>query len=185
MASGPMNTTVIELALQRLGETFIYHADVELLLVGGAAGMVTGVLPPSRTTTDCDVMVCAPARAMEAVERAAEVVAAEMGLSERWLNSDVQIRLDALPDGWESRRVLAGSWGRLRVWAASRVDLIAMKVLAGRAQDLEDLRVLRVRQDDVVFVRRYLDAVGLKGAAAEQIADAVELLTSLKIHDHE
>jgi hypothetical protein len=51
-----MNTTAVERALKKLGERFSYHTEVELLLVGGAAGMLTGLLPPARTTTDCDVM---------------------------------------------------------------------------------------------------------------------------------
>ncbi|MFZ4575111.1 MAG: DUF6036 family nucleotidyltransferase [Phycisphaerales bacterium] len=180
-----MDTTTVEHALTRLGERFSYHSQVELLLVGGAACMLTGLLPPSRTTSDCDVMAYTPESAMGAVESAAEEVAKELGLARTWLNSNVQLRRDALPDGWESRRVWVGTWGRLRVFAASRVDLIAMKVLAGRAQDLEDIRSMKPRPDDVEFVRRYLDELPAKGTSPTQITDARELLTSLEVHDRE
>lgn len=180
-----MNTTAVERALQLLGERFTYHTQVELLLVGGAAGMLTGLLPPSRTTTDCDVMVYVPENAMGAIEVAAEHVARELGLAAKWLNSDVQIRPDALPDGWQTRRIRIGTWGQLSVFAVSRVDLIAMKVLAGRAQDLEDIRSMKPHPDDVEFVLRYLDGLLAKGTTPVQIAEAREVLESLEIHDHE
>lgn len=119
-----------------------------------------------------------------AMEVFAAEVAAELGLAETWLNSDVQLRRDALPDGWETRRTLIGSWGQLRVFAVSRIDLIAMKVLAGRAQDLEDIRSMRLRRDDVEFVGRYLDGLPAKGTAPEQIAEARELLETLEFESH-
>ncbi len=97
-------------------------------------------------------MVSIPPEAMSAVEIAADKVAVEMTLSPTWLNSDVQIRLDALPDGWDKRKISVGTFGRLRVYAASRPDLVAMKVLAGRDQDIEDLQAMRVRPDDVEFL---------------------------------
>lgn len=178
MAEG-MNTSIVERALRRLGERLEYHTEVEILLVGGAAGMVAGVLPAARVTTDCDVMVCIPPSAMLAVELAAESVAGEVGLSPTWLNRDVQLRRDALPDGWIERKQWVGTFGRLRVYAASRPDLIAMKVLAGRDQDLDDLSAMRVRMDEVEFVRRYLDSLVGKGTTPEQIADAREVLGSL------
>jgi hypothetical protein len=39
-----MNTTEVERTLELLGERLSYHTSVELLLVGGAAGVLTGVL---------------------------------------------------------------------------------------------------------------------------------------------
>jgi len=179
-----MKASTIENALRRLGEVLIYDLDIEILLVGGAAGMVTGVLSSTRTTSDCDVMVYDPPEAMTAVESAAQVVATELELPSNWLNSDVQMRLDALPDGWERRRISVDMYGRLRVYAASRPDLIAMKVLAGRDQDIEDLQAIRLRADDVQFVCEYLDSLVGKGTQAQQIDDARALLASLEVHDH-
>ena len=62
-----MNASKVEQALSTLGKRFSYHTEVELLLVGGAAGMLTGLLPPARTTTDCDVIAYVPEDAMGAV----------------------------------------------------------------------------------------------------------------------
>lgn len=180
-----MNTSTVEQALRRLGEALEYHRDIEILLVGGAAGMVTGALAPNRVTTDCDVMVCIPPDAMSAVELAAERVAEELSLSPTWLNSDVQLRLDALPDGWERRKIPVGAFGRLQVYAASRPDLIAMKALAGRDQDIEDLQAMRIRRDDVEFVSDYLNSLESKGTKPEQIEEARALLESFEVHEHE
>ena len=84
-----------------------------------------------------------------------------------------------------TRRVFIGQWGRLRVWAVSRTDLIAMKVLAGRAQDLEDLRDLRPSPADAGFVREYLHARRELGTDPNHIDEALELLNSLKLHARE
>jgi hypothetical protein len=130
-------------------------------------------------------MAYVPESAMEAVERAAQEVAEELGLAANWLNSDVQLRRDALADDWQTRRIWIGTWGQLRVFAVSRVDLIAMKVLAGRAQDLEDIRTMKPRPEDVEFVCRYLDGLAAKGTPLEQVAEAREVLASLEIRERE
>lgn len=116
------------------------------------------------------------------IEQAARAVATEMGLPEHWLNSDVQLRIDALHSDWRQRRVLVDAFGRLRVFAASRPDLIAMKILAGRPQDLEDLQSMKLRSDDVIFVRGYLATLAAKGTPQDQIDDALLLLDALPVH---
>ena len=181
----PMHTTIIEDALRLLGKRIEYQEQIEILLVGGAAGMLTNQLGQNRVTTDCDVMVYLPEHAMAVVELAAEQVAERLELSPTWLNSNVQLRADSLPDGWESRRIWIGDYGLLRVYAASRLDLIAMKVLAGRDQDLEDLDAMRVRQDEVPFVREFLDTLPEKGTHQYEIDAAYELLDSLDLHDEQ
>ena len=181
----PMRTNTIESALSQLGQELKYHTEVKIVLVGGAAGMLTSLLGPNQVTTDCDVMVYLPKDAMAAVEIAAERVAAALELSPTWLNSDVQLRIDALPDGWEGRTQYVGVYGQLRVEAVSRIDLIAMKVLAGRERDLEHLEALRMRADDVQFVKDYLKELIDKGTPQDQIDDALELLDSLELHDED
>lgn len=176
---------MVERAMRRLGEALAADVDIELLLVGGAAGMLTGLLARDRVTTDCDVMVVVPAEASIRLELAAATVGAELGLSPSWLNREVQIRIDALPDGWRERRVSVGTFGPVRVYAASRPDLIAMKILAGRDQDIEDVLAMRLRSDDVEFVLRYLDAMSRGGSSPRQIEDARRLLDVLEVRDHE
>ncbi len=177
-----MDTSLIEAALLRLCQVFEWHQIVEILIVGGAAGMITGQFARGRTTTDCDVMVYAPERAFGALERCADEVGAALGLAAGWFNSNVQLRRDALPDGWMRRRIFVceGPW--LRVFAASRPDLIAMKVLAGRARDVVDIESMHIRADEVEFVRTFLDALAAKGTPPDQIADARVLLGALRTY---
>ena len=178
-----MDTSRLERALRAVGERLERSQDIELLLVGGAAAMVTGLLPPGRTTVDCDVMICHPTGAKPTVEHVADEVAEELGLAVGWLNSHVQIRGDALPDGWERRRIWVNTYGPLKVYAASRPDLIAMKVLAGRAQDIEDLQHMRATVSEAEFVREYLAGLEAKGPFADQVADGCVILNSLTLHE--
>lgn len=178
-----MDTGTIERALTRLGEVVVYRTEIEMLVVGGAAGMLTGVFSRARTTTDCDVMIYSPQSAMVAVEAAAASIASEFGIAPNWLNSNVQMRSDALPDGWRRRRILIGAFGKLQVWAASRPDLIAMKVLAGRPQDIVDLQSMRPSAADIDFVRAHMRTLAAKGTPGDQIDDATTLLNSLRLHE--
>jgi hypothetical protein len=171
----------IETALKRLGEIFQWHREVEILLVGGAAGMITGVLPAMRTTMDCDVMKYIPEAAWIAVETAAEEVAKELGLPEHWLNSDVQIRADSLPADWQERSIWHNTYGSLKVVAVSRIDLITMKFLAHRPQDLEDLLALGVTEEDKAFTRKHLDRIEAAGSNQKEIAEAREYISAWEI----
>ena len=73
----------------------------------------------------------------------------------------------------------------MNVCAANRIDLISMKVLAGRDQDIEDLDAMKVRTDDLDFVRAYLNKLTERGTKPEQIEEARLLLESLDRHDHD
>lgn len=177
-----MSASQIEHALKRVGDVLELDVDVEILVVGGAAGMLTGLLPPTRTTTDCDVMLYVPEHAMPWVEIAGEKVGRELGISPEWLNSKVQIRADSLPLDWRRRRIWVGTYGRMWVYAVSRPDLIAMKVLAGRDRDRDDLRSLKVQHHEAEFVRAFLDQLPARGMPLDQIEDARVLLDSLKLY---
>ncbi|MCG8512066.1 MAG: hypothetical protein MI741_22855, partial [Rhodospirillales bacterium] len=66
-------------ALSRLGEVVDWDEPVELLLIGGAAGMVTGELAAERVTADCDVIDFVPIEAAAEVGRSSRQMADEMG----------------------------------------------------------------------------------------------------------
>ena len=168
----------VNVALTRLGEVLRWPEPIELLLVGGAAGLMTGLLPAERTTADCDVMRYLPQDAVAALELASRTVAEELGLNPRWLNADVE-HVGVLPDGWAGRRQRVGQFGELYVYAVGREDLIAMKFYAGRDQDLDDLDALVVTERDATFVRCYLvdrPRLSPRPIALEKIAAALELL---------
>lgn len=131
------------------------QSRVELLLAGGAAGMLSGLLDPDRTTTDCDVMLYHPPAARELVERLAADVGAEFGLSEHWLNAGGAPWAEAMPPGWQARRQVVFAHGPLVVHAVGRLDLVALKLFAGRAQDIEDLEAMSITADEVSLLRRH------------------------------
>jgi len=176
-----MTAQDLDSAIALLCERFDWHCDVEILIVGGAAGMLTGLLGPGRTTSDCDVIDYNPAASWTDVEMLAERLGKELGLPDRWFNSNVQMRMDCLPDGWKSRRQHVFRGNRLSVYAISRPDLIAMKFMAHRQNDMEDLDELDVRRDDIEFVRKYLQELPGKGTPQDQILEARAILDAWKI----
>lgn len=168
-------------ALELVGEILDWPGQVEILLIGGAAGMVTGLLKPERTTGDCDVADFAPSDAATAVEQAAKAVAAKMNLPQKWLNDQIR-QLNVLPDGWRSRRQHIATFGKLKVYAAGRLDLLAMKVFAHRAPDREDIAEMRITRQEIEFTRKYLSMLKVpsRNADLDQVASAEEYLRLLE-----
>ena len=79
-----MDSSIVKRALQLLGERLLtrHDADVEVLVVGASAGMLTGQLPRGRTTVDCDVMVIAPRETEGALLAAAICIASSAVLKQ-------------------------------------------------------------------------------------------------------
>lgn len=90
-------------ALRATGLGVEWSGDIEILLVGGVAAMLTGQLPAGRVTQDCDIMVFSPKEAQNVVLNVARGVAETNGLPENWLNCQA-MGFNVLPDGWLSRR---------------------------------------------------------------------------------
>ena len=116
------------MALDGLGRRVRSERDIELLVVGGAAGMLTRLLPATWTTGDIDTMHCFLPTDRDAVFDAAADMCHELGLPADWLNDWSGLYRWTLPDDWASRRVLVGKFDRLHVYACGRSDFIAMKV---------------------------------------------------------
>lgn len=147
-------------ALRRLGELLEpYGVATEIALVGGAAGLLSYQLTPELTTKDCDMIICRPGAAEDRLMSHARDVATELGMDDQWLNGDIQIAADKMPDGWDARKVEVLRCGLLAVHAISRVDLIAMKILSGRDVDIEHLHLLQPDRHELDFSRAYLDEV--------------------------
>ncbi len=168
-------------ALAHLGRRLEWARPIEILLIGGAAGMITGQLAAERTTVDCDVIDYAPAEAMPAVEHAAARVARDMGLPEHWLSPQAR-PLDILPDGWRSRRQHVGSFGQLHVYAIGRLDLLATKCYANRPQDREDIFAMQPTAGELGFVRTYLTMLRVPSRRAnlDQVEAALRLVDALQ-----
>jgi hypothetical protein len=134
---GTLSSQIIRKALAALGKEL--RAPVQLLIVGGGAGVLTGELPGLWTTSDVDALEFRPPGEVEEVLRAAAVVGRQAMLPANWLNIDAGLYRHDLPEKWESRCVEIGRFGKLHVRALSRLDLIATKFFAHRIIDREHL----------------------------------------------
>lgn len=149
---------------------------VEILIVGGAAVLLTGLGTPDRNTSDVDVLAVDPSRSDDELGAAAEAVGRELGFPMDWLNRDVGLFRVALPDGWKSRRRAVGRYGRLHAYAASRQDLISMKLFGGREKDLEDLTSIAPTDAELSFARRHFEVARADWPAESNKIDNVIFL---------
>ena len=179
MAENSLDSSILARVFEAMGRHLEWEADVRVSIVGGAALALNSSLPPGRTTLDCDVMEYEPEVAEKAVEQAAEAAGREFDLPEQWFNSHAMWHRDSVPEGWQERRRLIGTYGRLRVFAADRRDLVVMKLISGRPQDLQDVVAL-IRADDVRFIRACLTQMRKKTAVSEQVPEAFERLDALE-----
>jgi hypothetical protein len=67
----------------------------------------------------------------------------------------------------------------IRFHAASRIDLIAMKIVAGRDQDIEDLRAMGIDRHDESFLRSHFLRLEKSGTPPAIVRDARLLLEAL------
>ncbi|HEV7302433.1 MAG TPA: DUF6036 family nucleotidyltransferase [Tepidisphaeraceae bacterium] len=147
-----MDGKTIRVALAEVGEALAAGEQIDILIVGGTAGMLTGLLPDYVATDDVDVMDCHMPADKEAVFDAAERVALTLGLPGSWMSDFAALHRWKLPRGWDERKVLVGLFGRLVVHAVGRQDFITMKLLAHRQKDIDHLSHLRLVADDLKFV---------------------------------
>ncbi len=129
----------------------------EAILVGGAAMILH--FGASRATRDVDVLLPGdPAELREAIK----AVARNHGLPEDWMSDAVKGFADILPRDFHRRLVpLDLSLERLRLYVLGRAEQVAMKIVALREQDLEDLELLlpQISEEDrevLVAVMRHV-----------------------------
>lgn len=124
----------IENAFRRLGERLAGRGVVADLYVFGGAAMALAY-DARRATRDIDAVF----QPHGVVLDEARVVAEELGLPGWWLNEQASVYVASGGDPTAPR---VFDHPGLRVWAASPEHLLAMKVLAARRRDAEDIRFL-------------------------------------------
>ncbi|WP_369054376.1 hypothetical protein [Kineococcus terrestris] len=124
-----------------------------LFVVGGAAVAATG-LRRDRVTRDVDALTAGDTLA--AVLEEAHALATEHGLPPTWLNSSAAAWMPPLPAGSTTPPDVPG----LRVTYADDGFLLATKLVAQRAKDVDDIVALA-------------DRLGLRHATADQLRDHV------------
>jgi Nucleotidyltransferase of unknown function (DUF6036) len=124
----------LERAFTALGERLVRRGVVaDIFIVGGAAMALA--YDAARVTRDVDAMF----KPHGIVHEEAVQVADDLGLPRWWLNEQASSYISG-KDDLEKRRVF--DHPGLRVMAASPRHIFAMKALAARTRDVDDLRVL-------------------------------------------
>ncbi len=143
--------------LNRLQGVFasLHRHNVKYVVIDGIAAVLHGV---PRATFDLDILIKATlANAqrlltafLEAqigtagLTTAEELLAHEISIFRDWVQIDVQTRTPGIKfaDVWEGRETM--HYQGQDFYVVSRADLIASKRAAGRAKDLEDVRLLEL-----------------------------------------
>ena len=148
--AGPLlDRKAIENAFRRLGERLARRGlTADVYIVGGAA--LALAYDARRTTRDIDAVF----QPHGAVLEEAWAVADELGLPRWWLNDQASVYVAG---GGDAQAPRVFEHPGLRVSAASAEHPLAMKVLAARRRDVEDIRFLVKRLhlttvDDVLAV---------------------------------
>lgn len=129
-----MGRAELERAFTRLGERLVHRGVVaDIFVVGGAAMALA--YDAKRVTRDVDAMFVPHGVVLDE----ARAVADDLGLPPWWLNEQASVYVSGKDDPGK-RRVF--DHPGLRVMAASPEHIFAMKALAARARDVDDLRTL-------------------------------------------
>lgn len=156
-----------EAALSALGEQLqLVGERFELVVIGGSGLLALGLI--DRTTRDVDLVALRedgnlidPRPLPQNLLDARDLVAADFGLAENWLNAAPASLLDfGLPTGFDDRLERRDYGLSLTVWLASRFDQIHFKLYAladhapGSKHDL-DLRQLEPSREELLSAARW------------------------------
>lgn len=152
--------------LTALGERLaLVHTRADLVVIGGSALTILGLV--DRATRDVDVVALLeggelrPARPLpEKVIEARNIVAADFGVDEEWLNAGPGDLLRwGLPHGFVGRLTRREFGSALTIHLASRLDQIHFKLYAlvdqGSGRHEDDLRVLAPTLDELQAAARW------------------------------
>jgi hypothetical protein len=129
-----MGRADLERALTALGERLMRRGVVaDLFVVGGAA--MAMAYDATRVTRDVDAIFAPHGIVLEE----SRAVADELGLPPWWLNEQASVYVSGKDDPGKKR---VFDHPGLRVMAASPHHIFAMKALAARTRDVDDLRSL-------------------------------------------
>ena len=133
--SGPLDReTIVKLFDELSAELRFSRTRAQIYIVGGAA--MSLAFDRERTTRDVDARIdTGHSRLVEAVRK----VGRRHGLGDTWLNDQATT---AIPRASDSRAETLYQSAHLTVTGASSRHLLAMKLLAARGKDREDITVL-------------------------------------------
>lgn len=174
-----LHAAQIRQAISALAAMLPPDAVGEMVLIGGGAGVLAGELPQGRLTADLDVIAVEPPEVLDLCCHHAPAIAARLGLSDEWFDATPRSLQHMLLPGWRARTVEVGEFGSLRVRSIGRSDLIALKTLAGRERDLQDLQSLAIDREEAAQVARELPQLLAQGVDPEQVERAIALARAM------
>jgi len=169
--SGCLSAQQIDQVFRSLGGRLARNEapPVGIVVCGGAAMIVTGLL--SRTTTDVDIValvddaerLVAPVPLPDCLVQAAREVAESMQLPENWLNNGPSrdeggLFQMGLPNGFQERLHAREYSDRLTVYFVDRIDQIHFKLYAAvdrGGYHISDLESLRPTDDELSQAARW------------------------------
>ncbi|MFQ5615355.1 MAG: DUF6036 family nucleotidyltransferase [Anaerolineales bacterium] len=115
------------------------NTPCDVILIGGAAMILHyGAI---RATRDVDILI--GRGDPQELRKAVKAVAQGHALSETWMNDAAKGFADILPRDFYHRLIpLDVESGKLRLYVLGRPEQVAIKIVALREQDLEDLEIL-------------------------------------------
>ena len=180
MLNHDLSPQQIRAALAHLGSLLPPTSMAEMVIIGGAAGVLSGALPASRTTVDCDVLQVSPPEIFDLCRYHAEEVAQRFQIAPQWLDASAHALAHLMLPGWRDRLVTIDTFGPLKVRAVGRLDLIALKVIAGRAEDLEDLDSLTITHAEAEHLLELFPAIQACGISPQTYTAALEVLSIMR-----
>jgi hypothetical protein len=158
--------------LSALGATLAERGlTYEILVVGGSGLLLLGSI--ARSTKDVDVVAIRhegefreASSLPEPLREAAAATARAFGLSDDWLNTGpADLMFFGLPEGYRDR-LQVSTYGGLIVYAAGRLDQIALKLYAAtdatRLRDLDDLRAIKPSEPELIEAAAWVMAHRLR-----------------------
>lgn len=137
-------------ALTELGAQAL---DPVRIVLGGSAALIL-VDALNRPTADGDVILAEPE--LNDIQPLLRRAADAAGVPQGWLNTSIRSYLDALPSDYTERIRWLPPFRQLTVGVLDRRDVLAMKVYARRARDIEDIVAMHPTEQEMEFVRRQL-----------------------------
>lgn len=113
--------------------------SLDIVLIGGAAMILH--FGSKRATRDIDAILIKGKSTV--LEDAVKKISESYNLPKNWLNIAAKGFIDVLPQDFMNRlKPLKFNLKKVNLFVLGRVDQIAMKIVALREQDLEDLEIL-------------------------------------------
>ena len=132
--------------------------DEMLVVCGGMALMLA--FGGKRQTFDVDII--APVPMSEHLKKKVREVAQELAVDPLWLNDAAKGYASYLPEGWEKRLVeIHLGFKRLKLFSIGRPDLIMLKLKAGRAKDIADVKEMNMTEEEAKIVLSNLQRVSV------------------------